>query len=80
MKEKLTDNIEVYEDIPSREKWRRYNLDTVKRMFREWIDDNIENEYKSYPEFFIKDNEKRFYMRVTEQGYTDDNDGVSYYC
>ena len=39
-------------------------------MFSDWIDDNIKNEYKSYPNFFIKDEEKRFYMRIVEEGYS----------
>ena len=82
MKEKLTDNIEDYdEDIPSRDTWKRYDVRTIKGMFSDWIDHNIEYEYQSYPEFFIKDNEKRFYMMVTEQGYTDEEpDEEEYYC
>jgi len=71
MKEKLTDNIEDYdEDLPERENWKRYDVRTIKRMFSDWIDDNIKNEYKSYPNFFIKDEEKRFYMRIVEEGYS----------
>ena len=82
MKEKLTDNIEDYdENIPARENWKRYNVDSIKRMFSDWIDHNIEHEYQSYPNFFIKDNEKRFYMRVVEQGYTDEDlEDEGYYC
>ena len=76
-----TDNIEDYEDIPSRENWKRSDVDTIKRDFCNWIDHNIENGYKSHPEFFIKDNEKRFYMRVVEQGYTDEDlEDEGYYC
>ena len=82
MKEKLTDNIEDYdENIPPRGDWKRYNVDTIKRMFSDWIDDNIEKEYKSYPEFFIKEEEKRFYMRIIEEGATDkDPEDDGYYC
>ena len=81
MKEKLTDNIEDYdEDIPSRDNWKRYNVDSIKRMFSDWIDDNIKNEYKSYPEFFVKDTEKRFYLRIRQEGYSDkDPEGDGYY-
>ena len=40
MKDKLTDNIEDYgEDIPSRENWKRYNVDTIKSMFCNWLDE-----------------------------------------
>ena len=82
MEEKLTDNIEDYdENIPPRGDWKRYNVDTIKSMFCEWIDDNIENEYKSYPNLFIKDEEKRFYMRIIEKGYSDDDpEDDGYYC
>ena len=82
MKEKLTDNIEDYdEDIPRRGEWKRYKIDTIKRMFSDWIDDNIEKEYKSYPEFFIKEEEKRFYMRIIEEVATDkDPEDDGYYC
>ncbi len=83
MQEKLNDNTEDYydDDIPTRENWKRYNVKTIKRMFSNWLDDNIENEYKSHPEFFIKDRDKRFYMKITEQGYTDeDPEDEGYYC
>ena len=82
MKEKLTDNIEDYdENIPARENWKRYDVRTIKRMFSDWIDDNIEKEYQSYPEFFIKEEEKRFYMRIIEEGATDkDPEDDGYYC
>ena len=82
MEEKLTDNIEDYdEDIPSRENWKRYNVDTIKRMFSDWIDHNIEHEYQSYPNFFLKEEEKRFYMRIIEEGATDkDPEDDGYYC
>ena len=83
MQEKLNDNTEDYydDDIPTRENWKRYNVKTIKRMFSNWLDDNIENEYKSYPEFFIKDEEKRFYIHIQEKGYTDeDPEDEGYYC
>jgi len=82
MEEKLTDNIKDYdENIPSRENWKRYNVDSIKRMFSDWIDHNIEHEYQSYPNFFIKDEEKRFYMRIIEEGATDkDPEDDGYYC
>ena len=83
MKEKLTDNIEDYdEDIPSRENcWKRYKVDTIKRMFSDWIDHNIEHEYQSYPNLFIKEEEKQFYMRIIEEGATDkDPEDDGYYC
>ena len=74
MKEKLTNNNEDYdEDIPSRENWKRYNVDTIKRLFSDWLDHNIEHEYQSYPEFFLKEGEKRFYMRIIEEGASDDD-------
>ena len=84
MEEKLTDNIEENEEneeeIPTRERWKRFDVDTIKRKFSGWIDDNIENEYKSYPEFFIKEEEKRFYMRIIEEGATDKDPEDGGYC
>jgi len=85
MEEKLTDNIEENEEneeeIPTRERWKRFDVDTIKRKFSGWIDDNIENEYKSYPEFFMKEEEKRLYIHIQEKGYTDeDPEDEGYYC
>ena len=50
-------------------------------MFSDWIDNNIDQQYQSYPEFFIKEEEKRFYMRIIEEGDSDD-DSVDngYFC
>ena len=82
-KQESTNNNEDYdEDIPSRENWKRYNVDSIKRMFSDWIDHNIEHEYQSYPNFFIKDEEKRFYMRIIEEGATDKDpeDELGYCC
>ena len=86
MKDKVesTDNIDdLDEDIPFPENWTRYDLDTIKQHFSDWLDDNIQHEYMEDPEFYLKDdvNEKRFYMRVVEQGVTDeDPDDVGYRC
>ena len=82
MKEKLTNNNEDYdENIPPRGEWKRYDVRTIKQMFSDWIDDNIKHEYKSHPNFFIKDEEKRFYMRIIEEGASDDDpEDDGYYC
>ena len=80
MKDKQ-ESTDYEEDIPFQENWKRYDVDTIKRDFCNWLDHNIENEYKSHPEFFIKDNEKRFYMRIIEEGATDkDPEDDGYYC
>ena len=82
MEEKLTDNIEENdEDIPSQENWKRYYVNDLKADFCSWIDYNIEHEYQSYPEFFIKEEEKRFYMRIIEEGASDDDpEDEGYFC
>ena len=80
MKDKVesTDNIE---DIPFPEYWKRKDLDTIKRDFCNWIDHNIENEYKSHPNLFMKEEEKRLYIHIQEKGYTDeDPEDEGYYC
>ena len=82
MEEKLTDNIEENEEeIPSQENWKRYDVETLKEDFCNWIDHNIEHEYQTYPEFFIKEEEKRFYMRIIEEGASDDDpEDEGYFC
>ena len=90
MEEKLTDNIEEIEEneeeIPTRDEWKRYYVNDLKADFCSWIDYNIEHEYQSYPEFFIKEGEKRFYMRIIEEGASDDDpedkdpEDDGYYC
>ena len=86
MKDKVesTDNIEDFpEDIPFSDGWERIQVDEMKEKFSDWLDDNIEHEYMEDPEFYLKDdvNEKRFYMRVVEQGYTnEDSDDEGYRC
>ena len=41
MEEKLTDNIEENdEDIPTRDQWEKYHVDTLKADFCSWIDLN----------------------------------------
>ena len=69
-KQETTNNNEVYEDIPFQENWKRYDLETIKRDFCNWLDHNIENEYKSHPNLFMKEEEKRLYIHIQEKGYT----------
>ena len=76
-------NEDLEEYIPFPENWKRVNVDEMKQNFINWLDDNIEHEYTKDPEFYLSNsvNEKRFYMRVIEEGYTDEvpeDDG--YFC
>ena len=82
LEEKLTETNEEEndEDIPSQENWKRYDVETLKADFCSWIDHNIEHEYQSYPNFFLKEEEKRFYMRIIEEGATDEDPEEGYYC
>ena len=50
MKDKQ-ESTDYEEDIPFQENWKRYDVDTIKRDFCNWLDHNIENEYKSHPNF-----------------------------
>ena len=73
------------ENIPFPENWKRVNVDEMKQNFIDWLDDNIEHEYTKDPEFYLSNsvNEKRFYFRVVEEGYTDelpDPDDEGYRC
>ena len=62
------------EDIPFPENWKRVNGDELKQYFSVWLDDNLEHEYTKDPEFYLSNsvNEKRFYFRVVDEGYTDE--------
>ena len=81
-----TDNIDnLDEDIPFPENWKRYDLNTIKQYFSDWLDYNLQHEYKKDPEFYLSDsvNEKRFYFRLIEHGYTNedpDPDDEGYRC
>ena len=66
------DPIEFIEDIPFPDGWIRLNVDEMKRKFCDWLDNNIQEEYEKDPEFYLKENEKRFYFRVVDEGYTDE--------
>ena len=56
-------------------------METIKRDFCNWLDHNIENEYKSHPNLFMKEEEKRLYIHIQEKGYTDeDPEDEGYYC
>ena len=83
MKDKVKSTDDCDEDIPFPENWKRVDVDEMKQNFMDWLDDNIEHEYTKDPEFYLSNsvNEKRFYMRVIEEGYTDEvpeDDG--YFC
>ena len=43
------------EDIPFPEYWERVNVEKIKQMFNDWLDNNIEHEYMEDPEFYLKD-------------------------
>ncbi len=83
MEEEISEDNDLEEDIPFQENWKRVDVDELKQKFMYWLDDNIEHEYTKDPEFYLSNsvNEKRFYMRVIEEGYTDDvPDDDGYFC
>ena len=83
MKDKVKSTDDCDEDIPFPENWKRVDVDELKQNFMDWLDDNIEHEYTKDPEFYLSNsvNEKRFYMRVIEEGYTDeDPEDEGYFC
>ena len=83
MKDKLESTDDIDEDIPFSDGWERIQVDEMKEKFSEWLDDNLQNEYEKDPEFYLKENEKRFYFRVIDEGYTDelpDPDDEGYRC
>ena len=85
MKDKVKSTDDCDEDIPFPENWKRVDVDEMKQNFMDWLDDNIEHEYTKDPEFYLSNsvNEKRFYFRVVEEGYTDelpDPDDEGYRC
>ena len=74
MKDKVKSTDDCDEDIPFPENWKRVDVDEMKQNFIDWLDDNIEHEYTKDPEFYLSNsvNEKRFYFRVVDEGYTDE--------
>ena len=85
MKDKVKSTDDCDEDIPFPENWKRVDVDEMKQNFMDWLDDNIEHEYTKDPEFYLSNsvNEKRFYFRVVDEGYTDelpdpDDEGYRY--
>lgn len=70
------------EDIPFQDGWKRIQVDEMKQFFSNWLDDNLQNEYEKDPEFYLKENEKRFYFKVIEEGYTDEppDPDEGYHC
>ena len=72
------DNIE---DIPFSENWKRESVESMKKTLCDWIDHNVEHEYKTNPDIYSKENETRLYVKVNERGGSDqENDGDGYYC
>ena len=85
MKDKVESTDDCDEDIPFPENWKRVDVDEMKQNFIDWLDDNIEHEYTKDQEFYLSNsvNEKRFYFRVVDEGYTDelpDPDDEGYRC
>lgn len=80
MSEEIQKHFYLDSDIPNPENWKRYNLETIKEKLWEFLDWNMEQQFESHPDIFIKEQEKRLHILIREQGSKDkENDGVDYY-
>ena len=69
------------EDIPFPENWKRKSLESMKNTICDWIDHNVEHEYKTNPDIYSKEDERRLYFKIQEESGSDqENDGDGYYC
>ena len=60
--------------------WKRYNLETIKEKLCDWLDWNMEQQFETHPDIFIKEEEKRLHIHIKEEGGKDkENDGDEYY-
>ena len=55
------------EDIPFREYWKRESVESMKKTLCDWIDHNVEHEFKTNPDIYSKENETRLYFKVHEK-------------
>ena len=69
------------EDIPFPENWKRESVKSMKNTICDWIDHNVEHEYKTNPDIYSKEDERRLYFKIQEEGGSDrENDGDGYFC
>ena len=69
------------EDIPFREYWKRVSVESMKKTLCDWIDHNVEHEFKTNPDIYSKENETRLYFKVHEENSEDpENEVDNYFC
>ena len=69
------------EDIPFPENWERESLESMKNSICDWIDHNVKYEYITNPDIYSKEDERRLYFKIQEEGGSDrENDGDGYFC
>ena len=74
------DNIE---DIPFSENWKRESVESMKKIFVDWIDHHVKQELVTTNSdiFSNKENETRLYFKIYERGGSDqENEVEGYYC
>ena len=76
------DNDEDFdEDIPFSKNWKRESVESMKKTLCDWIDHNVEHEFKTNPDIYSKENETRLYFKVHEENSEDpENEVDQYYC
>ena len=62
---------EIQKDFDLDKNWKRYDLETLKEMLCEWLDWNMEQQFESHPDIFMKEEEKRLYIHIKEEGGKD---------
>ena len=80
MSEEIQNDYLLETDIPNPENWKRYNLETIKEKLCSWLESNMEEQFESHPDIFIKEEEKRLHIHIKEEGGIDkENDNDEYY-
>ena len=62
---------EIQKDFDLYKNWKRYDLETLKERLCEWLDWNMEDQFDRHPDIFIKEEEKRLYIHIKEEGGKD---------
>ena len=71
--------IKMSKDFDLPDEYHKMSLDQLKTRFNGWLEYNI-NEMEKEPEFHIKKEDKKLFLKVTETGGRDFmNDGTEYY-
>ena len=72
---------ETQKDFDLKDEYTKMSVELLKERFSGWLDDNIDLIGKEgEPEFHIKEEDRKLFIKITEEGGEDFmNDGTEYY-